>query len=166
MKVSTFLSIIFFFSSIVTTFWGGCFPHLQEAEFRAAFERGDKILTESKRNGFDTSHLAEAFTQNAIDIIEREFTVEKEMIRKEKLTYIAGEETTAIAWVDVIEYTPPEAIVEVRYYYRTYEYNLQTGVIKYFNRPNRYWRTFKYRMRQEDGIWKVDKALEFVDWSG
>jgi hypothetical protein len=132
-------------------------PHPHQAELRAAFERSEEVLAEARLN-LDTSRLSEAFTKEGLpDILEALKAAEDTVFRAEEIE---------IDWVAVIEYNPPEAIIEVKYFYRAYTYNRETGEIAYDSEPRRYWRILKYRMLQEDGIWKVDEALEFVDWSG
>jgi len=98
-----------------------------------------------------------------LETIEKEFAIEREMAENDSTSI--GEEIE-VDWVSVESYQPPEAIIEVKYFYRTYTYNRNTGEVTYHDIPHRYWRIFKYRMLQEDGAWKVDETLEFVDWSG
>jgi hypothetical protein len=108
----------------------------------------------------DTSKLSEAFTQNSITAIEKVLEQEK------NLTTFIGEEKE-VDWVEIVAYNPPEAIIKVKYFYRGFTYNRETGEIKYGNDPpRRYWRIEEYRMVQEDGIWKFDKFVDLVDWSG
>jgi hypothetical protein len=135
-------------------------PHPHQAELRAAFEHSREVLAEARFN-LDTSRLPQVFTKESLpDILE-----EIEDWKAAGDTVFRAEEIE-IDWVAVVEYNPPEAIIEVKYFYRAYTYNRGTGEITYDSESHRYWRIIKYRMLQEDGAWKVDKALEFVDWSG
>jgi hypothetical protein len=131
---------------------------LREAELKAAYERSITV-SDKARKDFDYSNLSEGFTKHGIAIIE------KAIEHEEYAPTFIGEEAE-VSWVEVLEYNPPEAIIKVKYFYRSYEYNRETKVITYYDKPYRYWRMWKIRMRQEDGIWKFDETLEFVNWSG
>lgn len=136
----------------------GFLPHPRQKELHAAYERSVEVLAEARLNS-DTSHLSEVFTQNVIpEIIEG-------LEKKKDPTFRAEE--IEVDWIKVIEYEPPVAVIEVKYFYRGYTYDRETGKKTYDDpRPHRYWRIWKEKMIQEDGIWKVDESLEFVDWSG
>lgn len=130
-------------------------PH--QSELRAAFEHNREVLEEA-RLSLDTSGLSEVFTEESSpEIIEA--------LKAAEGTTFRGEDID-VEWLRVLEYDPPEAIIEVKYFYRPFTFNRETGRITYESEPRRYWRIYRYRMLQEDGVWKVDRGLEFVDWSG
>lgn len=135
-------------------------PHPQEAALREAYERANRIALEAELSG-DTSRLAEAFSNEKLKTVMKSIR-EKSQEDESELLY----EETEVEWVKVIEYHPPEAVIEVKYFYRTFSFDRKTGERTYYDNPYRYWRIWKMKMIQEDGAWKVDEALEFVDWSG
>ncbi len=136
----------------------GLLPHPHTAELRTAYERS--CVAEKKAQiTFDPSYLSEGFTQHAVA------TITPMLQQDAGTTFIGSEEK--IIYLSVVEYNPPEAIIEVKYSYRGYTYNRSTKVITYDNvLPDRYWRIDRYRMKQENGIWKFDETVEFVGWSG
>jgi hypothetical protein len=64
----------------------------------------------------------------------------------------------------VLEYAPPEAVIEVRIDYRIFEQNLETGERRYVD-DNLYWRRMTVWLVNEEGVWKV-RDQEFISWSG
>lgn len=136
------------------------FSHPQQNTLKEVLEHAHQIALEAELTG-DTSPLTEVFTEEQAKVIA-ESTQEKLKEDKSELLF----EETEIDWVKVIEYEPPEVIVEIKYFYRVFSYEQETGERIYHSKPRRYWRIWQMRMMQEDGIWKVDEALKFVDWSG
>lgn len=160
MKYLTLYAYVF--TVLITTACTGFFVDPHEAELQAAYERSQTIITEARRT-LDNSHLSEVYSQNVMETVEREFVIEKELAKEDPI--LMGEESET-DWVHVLEYNPPNAIIEVKYFFRAYTYNRKTGEIKYYDQPRRYWRTIRVKMLQEDGVWKLDEVLEIVDWSG
>jgi hypothetical protein len=154
MRLQTTLIILLACVSMFSCSWGA---HSQLAsELRLAYERSQVILMDARIN-HDSTLLSEAFTQNNINVIENAWEYENDS------TFTAPEIT--VIWLKVVEYDPPEAIVEVKYFYRGYEYNRKTGTMVYLDEPQKYWRIVRDRMRFEDEKWKLDESLELVDWS-
>ena len=144
--------------NIIAIFYQGFLTYAHQKELQEVYEHSREVLAEARLN-LDTSHLSETFTEGIIPkIIEGLETAKDSTFRAEEIE---------VDWIKVIEYNPPTAVIKVKYFYRGYTYNRETEKITYDDpRPHRYWRIIKKKMIQENGIWKVDEAIEFVDWSG
>jgi hypothetical protein len=74
-------------------------------------------------------------------------------------------EETRIVSIRTLSYSALEAVVEVRYEYRDFTRNPETGE-RYYGRSARWqWRVERFTMPNEHGAWKVSD-VEFIDWSG
>jgi hypothetical protein len=153
-------SILFLFLTFFAISCRGSLLDPNQQELREAFENSREVLAEA-RISLNTSHLSDVFTRENLPKITKAIddlkVAEDDIFRAEEIE---------VAWVKVVSVNPPEAIIEVKYFYRPYTFNRKTGNITYDSEPHRYWRIVKYRMLKENNIWKVDEGLEFVDWSG
>ena len=69
-----------------------------------------------------------------------------------------------VEWIEILASGSSWAVIEVKENYSTFTQNLQTGKKTYDGRVR--WRIRRFLLIKEEGIWKVDRVLEFVDWSG
>jgi hypothetical protein len=84
---------------------------------------------------------------------------------RESFTEIVGEEFQNIRILEVVQYSQFEAIVRLRYDYRAFAQDLNTGVRSYSPSGRWSWRMEKVVFVMHDGTWKV-KEVHFIDWSG
>ena len=140
----------------------GCaiLPSPEQAALREAYENASRIALEAELSG-DTTHLKESFSSSKAEAI-----AESVKTTAKRDDDDAGYQETEVAWVRVIEIQQQEATIEVKEYYRTFRYDRETGTRHYYDEPHRYWRKMRLKMIKEDGIWKFDEVVEFVDWSG
>ena len=140
----------------------GCavLPSPEQPALRKAYENASRIDLEAELSG-DTSHLKETFTSRKAEAMAESIKTTAKRDNDD-----ARYQETEVAWVRVLDIQQQEATIEVKEYYRTFRYDRKTGTRHYYDEPHRYWNIWRYRMIKEDGIWKFDDVLEFVDWSG
>jgi hypothetical protein len=137
----------------------GCalFPHPHQEELRAAYERYAETWQEAELT-LDTSRLAEVATGEVLELAI--LSIEQ----RTDFTELISEEFE-IVWVQVLDYSPTRATIEVKKKYRGFSQDFQTGK-RYYGLTDRwYWRITRVTLVQEDGAWKV-QDIDFVSWSG
>jgi len=143
---------------------GACGTHPQAEELGQAYLRFLNVDRDAHL-ALDPTGLDQVMTgerlQKAIDVIEgtRAAVEEGRFEWKER----QGEEYE-LNRVRVLEYAPPEAVIQVRIDYRSYVLNSETGERRYLHDRLRY-RVMKVWLVNEDGVWKV-RETKFLGWSG
>jgi hypothetical protein len=140
-------------------FLAGCalFPHPHQEELKAAYERYAETWQEAELT-LDTSRLSEVATGEVL-----EFAISS-IERKANYTELLSEEFE-IVWVQVLDYSPSRAVIEVKENYRPFSQDPKTGS-RYYDPTGRWvWRILRVTLVQEDGTWKV-QDFDFVSWSG
>jgi hypothetical protein len=134
-----------------------------EKELEEAFINYLAVTNEAQIT-FDTTELPNVSTgydlQGSLDYIE----MYKKLEAEGNAEPVHAAEEFKVEWVKVIASGSSWAVIEAKKSYLTFSVDLRTEKKTYANATR--WRVQRYLFIKEDGVWKVDRILEGVSWSG
>jgi hypothetical protein len=133
-------------------------PHPHQAEIEAAVQQYFAVVTEAEEI-MDEAKLDEVATGDLLALHRNRIETYQDNPNELAIT-----ETRNIS-VKILDYSPSKAVVEVRYDYRIFLRDLETGQRRYGPSAKWRWRIEELTLLNETGVWKVSE-VEFVDWSG
>jgi hypothetical protein len=114
---------------------------------------------------YDTTELPSVATGAALENMLNFITMYKKLEAEGSVAAVRSAEEFKVEWVKVLASGSSWAVIEAKKNYLSFSQDVQTGKRSYDGGPTR-WRIQRYLLIEENGVWKVDRILEGVSWSG